>query len=190
MLACQHEPGAGGRTESYLIGPLMDVTSPKQLEWCRRTIGEPHQIRPVTRVTPVNPSRLLAESYSYKGAGMAWRSRMALKLALPRRFHRLVSKARHINRRPKYAYLQAEVSPEEWTAYLHRKDEGSTYQVPEWYSAHTKAELFVMYDVPADLADYIDPMDFWRCATGRIRPEDVPELVNHQPILFELEEDK
>ena len=186
---CYHDPGAGGRTESYLVGPLADVTTRKQYEWCKRTIGQPYRLLPVSSEYPISPIRMLMVSYSYKGSGMAWRARLALKMLLPKRFHSLIPLARQWKRRPKYDYLKPRMSQRMHTAWVSARAQGTEFRYPRWYRQHTKAELFVMLtlrDVRDDLAQYIDPMDFWRCATGQIRPEKVKDHVLHQQALFEL----
>ena len=58
-------------------------------------------------------------------------------------------------------------------AWANARAQGTGSRYPRWYRQHTKAELFVMLtlrDVRDDLMQYVDPMDFWRCATGQIRP--------------------
>jgi len=123
-------------------------------------------------------------SYSYRGKGKGYWARVRLKELLPRKLHRLITIARRLNRMPKYKYLppretgQPRWSKENW---------------PDWYRRSTKADLALeqigtLYpeDVPK-LYRYMDPLAFWRCATGQVHPDDIAGYVDHQLTLFDME---
>lgn len=178
MAAFRHEPGAGGRTLSYVVGNVQDcVTS---IDWGERSYGGKfYAMLPIRAGIYPSRTNIMALSFSYHGAGGAWRARMMLKALLPPTLHRYVSLARKFNSRPKRHMVpiseeEAQTKPASW--------------LPPAYRRLSKAELFFQ-EIVADedkalLRDYIEPVVFWKCATGRVNPEEVADHIIHQPDLF------
>lgn len=187
--------GPGDEAESYIISGLMDVLS--AVSWGEKSLGPFKEIIPIWQDCPTDPQRQLVWSFSWKGAGGASRCRMRLKALLPRRLQRYVSKARTANRRPKHHYLvhvltdlgyaKAEIDELIGSNKMYQMKLDRNVQ-PAEYRDRTKAEFFLQFDIePEDLhllQTIIDPMDFWRAATGRCRPDQVDELIRVRQMEF------
>src|SRR5947209_3415883 len=59
-----------------------------------------------------------------------------------------------------------------------------------WYHTRTKKQIWLELELKPEqreaISRYMDPSDFWDCATGLIRPEDV-HLYLRQMSLFQIE---
>lgn len=160
----RHPPGIEGREESYIIGDVRGVFA--NIKWGRNKLGEFVEIIPAWEGCPTSEFYILVWSFSLKsGAARAKYARDILKAALPTKLRRLVSLARKYNRLRKEFMLEYKE-----------------------HSAKTKAELFVERiltdEERAGLANLIDPLDFWRAATGRVPPDQVGGLITRQLFLL------
>jgi hypothetical protein len=203
--------GPGDEPESYIISPLMDVIA--SIPWGEKSLGPFKEILPIWSDCPVDPEMILVWSHSWKGAGGAARCRWKLKELLPKEFHRWISKTRTANSSPKHKLLgKALATYEHWD---HRQfDEAMTSRAypedydgphrnwslfsamktdrnlqPDSYRKRTKAQLWIelvlLAEVP-EIVGWIDPEDFWRAATGRVKPNEVEGLMRRrQPELFD-----
>ena len=167
MGAWRHAPGRGGHDRSYLIGAPGDVLA--GLDWGDRTYGGTFiGLLPIIPDAPVHPSRTTMWAFSYKGAGGAYEARLRLKQLLPRVVHPWISKARSANAHPKRLLVPA-------------SDPSKPGKLPDAYRRRTKGEIWVEEHLPEQIrrtvAAYMDPDDFWRCATGRVHPDKVEGLV-------------
>lgn len=192
----EHEPGIGGETRSWTVCCIEDA-NPNMVKRGERRLGKFVGLESIEPDDPVSAIYPLLISHSYKGANRAFYARMALKDLLPRDLKPWVSKARSGNNWPKYQLLrQNYLSMETWQEIVVRC-KGDMRQlrsqcedlVPEWYWSKSKGELWIetqmSESVKARLGQWIAPMDFWRCATGQVHPEEVTQYVTHQPRLIE-----
>lgn len=202
-----HDPGIEYRTESYIIAPVRDVCSPATQAWGKRTLGEFVAIRPVLPGMDVHWCRQSQISYSIRGGGQAFACRMELKRYLPQRVHPLISKVRHVNRSGKWEWVrrwwEKERGVQSWRDFHHNHNMKELAQrnkfeglVPAWYWDRTKEELILDYLLEheaerlAVVARYMDPLQFVRCANGKVHPEEVKDYVTRQlplPLFCELE---
>jgi hypothetical protein len=163
----EHPPGRGGRTESYIIGPLQDLLA--NIEWGEKKLGNFVDVVPEWEGCPTDPFFVLILSFSLQNkAAQAKAARDELKRLLPGRLHRLVTLARRINARPKRHLLPLGVTK----------------------SKRTKAELFIQ-EVLSDedrqeIEKYMDCFDFWRAATGRVEPNQVEKLMKVKQLELNL----
>lgn len=169
-----HPPGRGDHTESYIIGSIEDVIT--QIEWGERKLGEFDGLHPLWDGIPVDPYMITVISLSLKSkAAQAKAARDRLKEILPKNLRGLISKARRANYRPKYDFLPPHPDGKNWRE--HPED------IPEWYRSQTKDELFLsirLTDQERDeLSRWIDPLDFWKCATGRIPHTEVERYIRN-----------
>ena len=68
-----HEPAIEYLEESFVVAPLNDVLSPKNLEWGEKHVGEFDRIEAVPDYIPVNGMRFTYKSHSFEGRGSrAW----------------------------------------------------------------------------------------------------------------------
>ena len=162
-----HPPGRGGHVESYIIGDFQGVLA--NVRWGERKLGDFAGIVPVWADIPVDPFFITVISTSLKSkAARAKAARDELKRLLPPKLRPLVSLARKANARRKGAFLKI---GEESTKLTKRE-----LFLARWLNAATRAELEV----------YIALDDFWRCATGRVHPFEVADLITHQlPLISE-----
>ncbi|MBU0493916.1 MAG: hypothetical protein KKB13_18870 [Chloroflexi bacterium] len=196
-----HDLGIRGNW-SALIAPLPDLLASRA--WGERTLGVLAGVAPITPDLSVNRVRIAVLQGSPKGGGNAVECRMVLKQLLPRKLHRLVSKARGTVRHPKWRYLPLELVapapiglPREAREQLVR----TPALQPAWYRDHTKAELFawgadliphetndqyyLTHEERQALAPYVDPLRFYQIATGQVRSIEVIGLVRHQRDMFD-----
>jgi hypothetical protein len=167
----RHQSGRGGHTESYVIGTPADVLS--SLRWGNRTYGGRFiGFQPILPEALPSKYRIATWSFSYKGAGGASIARMRLKALLPREVRPWIHKARSANSRPKYHL------------YPFKVDSQRPREVPEEFSHYrtrTKGEIWVEEVLPdyikLIIGRYMSLVDFWRCATGRVHPDEVEPLI-------------
>jgi len=167
----RHPPGRGGHNESYVISTPQDVLA--SLAWGNRTFGGTFAgIQPIHPSAPVSRYRIVTWAFSYKGAGGAYVARMRLKALLPREVHPWISKARSTNSRPKHHLYPFPVDPRR-----------IRYVPPVYdsYRTRSKGEIWLEEKMPAAvrqaISRYLEPIDFWRCATGRVHPDEVEPLI-------------
>lgn len=148
------------------------------MRWGTRTLGEYGWIQPVEDWMPVHPFQLTAISWSLKGSGTAARARMKLREVPPRKLGPAITMARRIEGRPKTWFLPRQPGvnnrdPKTW---------------PDWYRSRTKGQLFIEQSLTEEqrllILKYMTLENFWRAATGRVHPEEVINLVRHQPSLL------
>jgi hypothetical protein len=168
-----HDTGICGSTESYIIGGIQDVFA--NIKWGEEKLGKFTEVCPVWGGIPVDPYFVTVLSTSLKSkAAQAKAARDELKRLLPRRLHRLISKARQANSKPKWLFLPPDVDA----------------AAPAWYTTSTKKELFVERRLTQgdrdDLSRYIDPLAFYDCATGKIPHDKVKDFCLYQPRLDEV----
>ena len=186
----EHEPGVQGMTRSWSVASIEDM-GPKHIAKGERHLGK------FVGIEPIGPDDQLSilfpaiVSHSYKGSNKAFYARMILKEMLPRKLKPWVSKARRANAKPKWWYLRNLVELEEWEEITHlcesdlrRLKSRAGHLVPKEYWTMGKGELWLADAMPdedkAMMQQYMSLGDFWRCATGRIHPDSVHELVTHQ----------
>lgn len=176
-----HPPGVDGLRHSYSVAGLNDLLSPSHTDWARRTLGTLLCLAPVESDTPIHLTRILSYSNSYLSSGLAYRARLRLKELLPKELHRLINEARRVKSRPKHDFLKR--GPEMPLRVTRANP-------PEWYRTKTKKQIWLELELKpeqrAAISRYMDPSDFWDCATGLIRPEDV-HLYLRQMSLIQIE---
>lgn len=158
----EHEPGRGGHTESYVISFLPSVIS--SISWGQRTYGgEFLGLFPIWLDAPFSFERICTISFSYKGAGGAAEARARLRKMMPKIVRPYIRQARSVNWRTKALLVKGrDLTAEE----LKR----------------TKGEIFMQDMIPAivllEINKFMTPADFWRCATGRVHPNNVSDLLH------------
>jgi hypothetical protein len=167
----RHDPGRGGCTESYVIGTPQDVLS--SLKWGKRTYGGQFVgFTPIAPAAMPSRTRIATWMFSYKGAGGASEARQRLKALLPRQLHSWIHNARRVNAHPKWRLYPFEVDPR------HPRRIPPAYVS---YRQRSKGEIWVEEVLPAPvrqlISRYIEPIAFWRCATGRVHPDAVMPLI-------------
>lgn len=179
-----HPPGKKGCTESYVIAPLADATSPNTRRWAQRTWdGRLARIDPISDDIPVSPYYTGFISNGLKGAGQAYQARQRLRELLPPQLRPLISRARSWAARPKWWFLPP--TPE-----VHPRQR-STW--PVWYTQATKAQLIIEHKLFDDdkqrqqLERYIDAEAFYRAASGQVHPDDVAPLFRTYQLALPLE---
>ena len=181
----QHPPGVQGKTESYYLSTLQDVTSPQAQRWCGRIFGQFRCIRPYPHDWPTHPIRAMYLSNSLLYGGKGYQARQTLKNYLPRKYHPLITFARKASRAPKTAHLgqwKVDHAGENWRNHS---------DLPAWYKAKTRDQLNEQNFLEryagrlAGLEAYITPHDFWLAAPGKIHPDDVASLLTYQTDFFQ-----
>jgi len=175
----RHAPGVQGRTESYYIGGFDDITCPATRRWTARTWkgGQFTDMRPIKPEWPVHPFR---QGFISNLRHPAYAGRMELKRLLPKHLHKWVNRARSVE-----SNFHPDHCPEIWGVALRAGRRRERY-------TRTKGEAFVADilpdDVRADLAQYVDPLIFYRAATGRMPVNEIAGHVAHQLELFPTKE--
>jgi hypothetical protein len=175
----EHPPGRRGERFSYMIGTLQDVTCPHEYQWGLTKLGAFLCIEPVQPDTPVSWCRTMIMSNSLiTKDSWAYEARRVLKEWLPKPLHKLVNKPRKYNHMTKADYAAQKYGPPDpnekgrrW-----RKEE-----FPEYIRQHTKAELFIELILTPDereaISAWIDVMDFYHAANGKVHPDAVEQLI-------------
>ena len=191
-----HEPGLHKATHSYMWTNLEDAFAPATRQWAKRTLGAFDGIGPVDHeMTQLSWCRQTYISLSLTGSGKAYRARMELRRLLPRRFHKLTTKVRQeLAHHPKWHYLSASFAGDQWIDMPRAEKEALKNKKslqPTWYRDADMAELWATRRLDKatykDLARFIDPAQFFRCASGAIHPNDVAQYVTHQPSFLDLD---
>lgn len=183
----RHEPGARGFTESYIVDTLSGLCA--SIAWGERNMGEFVEVCPVESHVPVNLYYQLTINHSWKsGRARGYACRKQLKALLPSRLRSCVSQARRFRRMRKIdlATHLGWVGPDDYDHDLHQY-----IGLPEAYHRLTKRDILVKHILPQtfpEIADYMAYSDFWDAVDGTLNPNDIADLVMHQPALFELEE--
>lgn len=201
ILVCHHEPGLDQFTESFYIAPFSSLLNKRNLNWMTRIIGKPFTFWSIGEIPDfhLNICRDMYISNSFLGSGKAVHARRILRECVPVKYGPLIQHARRMKNRPKYRYLE-----EEWfrlgiaedpKSYLgdYLEDHGYSRgtklnQVkrsiwPDWYNQKSKDEInYELWttrfaDRLAGIEKYIDPYDFWCCATGQVHPYEVESYI-------------
>jgi hypothetical protein len=188
------EPGVGKETHSYMWTSLEEAFAPATRKWASRSLGTFDGVGPIDHaVTCLSWERQTYMSLSLKGSGRAYRARMKLRALLPKRFHKLTTSIRaELRHHRKWWYLAN--SMDTWIDLPREEKEAIKNKKslqPAWYRNADMAELWATRRLDKatykDLARYIDPAQFFRCASGAIHPDDVAQYVVHQMDLFEVD---
>lgn len=188
-------PGINGATHSYIITTFNDLLAPMTMRWAKKTFGEFDYLTAVPyEITDLSDSRQSFLSFDLNGSSKARYGRLRLKQLLPKKLHKLCRLARRWAATPKRAHLDSNMPGFFSLSHQEKlKISRSKSLQPDWYRNASKAELWVKFVLePEDrkeLAKWIDPVTFYRAATGEYHPDDIYALIMprpHQPALFDI----
>jgi len=151
-----HERGVENKTESYVVGTLPDVCS--RLRWGRQRLGEFAEIQPIRPEFSPNRYRITYVSYSLGGNGKGFWARQRMKEYPPKELHPLINGVRRVRK---------------------MRLEGDYRTKKAWFFSGN-GRFGNTPDRLIKLGFYMHDDDFWNCATGKVHPEDVKALINHQ----------
>ena len=188
-----HPKGRDGKVISMLVGPINDLTSPKQDKWAASRMGSVLGIGPVpqdmfigdlTRIGFQNNAVLTKGSRGFF-------ARERLKSLLPPALRPLCSDVRKVESKPKYwTYLPGKRIKTESGGYSRSRywctKEKIEKPVPEWYTDNTKRELWVRSLKEDDplllqlLRSYMEPEEFYRGSGGHMTPDELEDAIERQ----------
>lgn len=176
----QHEPGRDHKRLSFVVGPLLDLTSPHEYAWGSKRLGSFAGILPILPEIPVSLSRILVANNSLRGAGQGFYARERLKELAPK-LRKIINATRRIHRRPKsYFFSSEEIQAMRMgLTVLDSRSTMTKQQLWEASLSHTDRAL---------IDRYIEPTMFWQIVGGKVHPDAVDMCVYGVQLSLDLSE--